>query len=91
MSFESYRRDAKTRFAVERGVEIVSEAVRRLPPAICQEHQSVPWDDIRGIGNILRHNYDRVDDRIIWHAVERHLDPLESALVAIGRRHLGDG
>lgn len=34
MSFEDYQRDAKTRLAVERCIEIVSEAARRLPTLV---------------------------------------------------------
>jgi uncharacterized protein with HEPN domain len=43
-------------------------------------------EDIKGIGNILRHGYDKIDDRIIWTVIERHLGPLEDSLTKIARQ-----
>lgn len=57
------------RSAVERGIEIISEASRHIPNEVKAEHPDVRWQDIAGIGNILRHEYQRVDDKIIWNAV----------------------
>lgn len=87
MSFQEYQADPKTRLAVERCVEIISEAARRLPDAIQESQADIPWEDIKSIGNILRHGYDRIDDRIIWSVVQRHLTPLEAALTAIAMEH----
>jgi uncharacterized protein with HEPN domain len=55
MNFETFRRDLKTQAAVERKILIVSEAAVRLKgdaEALCP---GVPWRDIRGSGNWLRH------------------------------------
>lgn len=87
MSYEAFQSDAKTRLAVERCIEIVAEAARRLPGAVHANYPGIPWDDIKGIGNILRHGYDQVDDRIIWTVIERHLTPLEATLMSIARDH----
>jgi uncharacterized protein with HEPN domain len=38
---------------------------------------------IAGIGNILRHEYQRVDGQIIWNAVRDDLPALKKALLAI--------
>jgi len=40
----------------------------------------VPWRNIRGIGNWLRHQYDRIDAEAIWRTVIDDLPPLESAV-----------
>lgn len=88
MTFEDYQKDARTRLAMERCVEIISEAARRMPQELQEKHPDIPWDDIKGIGNILRHGYDRVDDRIIWGVLKRHLTPLEATLASI-RSELG--
>lgn len=85
MTFASYQADAKTKLAVERCIEIIAEAARRLPQSVQATQPSIPWDDIKGIGNVLRHGYDSVEDKIIWSVVERHLAPLEAALISIAR------
>jgi len=40
-------------------------------------------EDIAGIGNILRHDYQRIDAAIIWKAVKDDLPPLKEALLAL--------
>jgi uncharacterized protein with HEPN domain len=47
------------------------------------QHKDVRWKDIAGIGNILRHDYQRVDASIIWKAIKDDLPPLKAALLAL--------
>jgi Ribonuclease HepT-like len=46
---------------VERAVQIISEAVRALPAELTERHPEIEWEKIASIGNILRHEYQRVD------------------------------
>jgi uncharacterized protein with HEPN domain len=41
------------------------------------------WEDIAGIGNLLRHEYQHVDAAIIWKTVKNDLPPLKDALLAL--------
>jgi len=43
----------------------------------------VPWSAIIGIGNILRHEYQRVEDERIWEIVTVHLPQLRPVIMAI--------
>jgi hypothetical protein len=52
-------------------------------PRLEAQHKNVRWKDIAGIGNILRHDYQRVDASIIWKAVKDDLPPLKEALLAL--------
>jgi uncharacterized protein with HEPN domain len=84
-SFEAYAADRPARRAVERCIEIVSEASRRLPPDLKNHHPAIPWPKIAGIGNVLRHDYDVVNDATIWHAATADLLPLKAAVAALLR------
>ncbi len=42
-------------------------------------YPGVPWSDIRGFGNVLRHGYDEIDDRVLWKTIEVQLQPLRDA------------
>lgn len=84
-SFEAYAADRPARRAAERCIEIVSEASRRLPPDLKDRHPEIPWPQIAGIGNVLRHDYDVVNDATIWHAATVDLLPLKAALTALLR------
>ncbi|MGD0734175.1 MAG: HepT-like ribonuclease domain-containing protein [Terracidiphilus sp.] len=55
MDLEAYRLDAKTQAAVERKMLIISEAAIRMKGDAEVVCPGVPWRDIRGIGNWLRH------------------------------------
>jgi uncharacterized protein with HEPN domain len=68
---------------IERGIEIVSEASRRIPDALKADHPGVPWKDVAAIGNVLRHEYNRVSDRAIWNAATQHLAALRRAIISI--------
>jgi uncharacterized protein with HEPN domain len=64
--FDGYRQSFGTRKGIERCVEIISEASRHIPDEICRTYPHIQWHSIRAIGNILRHEYGRVDDFVIW-------------------------
>src|ERR1700730_11423704 len=53
-----YRRDIKLRRAVERCVEIISEASRHIPMQMKVDFPEHPWEEIASIGNLLRHHYE---------------------------------
>jgi len=82
-TLDEFRADWLLRHGVQRGVEIVSEAARRIPPELQSSQPDIPWAQITGIGNILRHEYHRVSDSLIWNVVQDHLPPLKAAVLAI--------
>ncbi len=66
--------------AVERGLEIISEASRHLPPDLTASEPDIPWRQIAAIGNLLRHEYQRADPNAVWNIVQLHLPALKAAL-----------
>jgi len=77
MTFSDYERSWQVRRAVERGVEIISEASRHIPEELRLRYPRIYWREIAGIGNLLRHEYGRIDDRIMWRVVEKYLPELK--------------
>jgi uncharacterized protein with HEPN domain len=75
-TFRDYQRSWLLRSAIERGIEVISEASRHLASDLKAQHKNVRWEDIAGIGNILRHEYQRVDAAIIWRALKNDLPRL---------------
>jgi uncharacterized protein with HEPN domain len=82
-TLDDFDGDWLLRHGVQRGVEIVSEAARRIPPELQERQPQIPWAQIVGIGNVLRHEYHRVSDRLIWNVVQGHLPHLKAAVLAI--------
>lgn len=64
------------RDAVERCLERVCEAARRLGERAAEWMPNQPWGDIRGMGNRLRHAYDRISLDVIWNAARHDLPGL---------------
>ncbi len=77
MSSEAFELDWQKQWLVERGVEIISEASRRPPDALEARHQAIPWAKVAGIGNVLRHDYERISAPLMWQLVREHLPPLD--------------
>src|SRR3979411_949103 len=74
--FEKFRADRRTRQLVERNLEILSEASRRLPEELKAEEARVPWRAIAGIGNVLRHDYNQTYPTVLWDTCRKDLKPL---------------
>jgi uncharacterized protein with HEPN domain len=88
-SLVDFQGDWLLRLAVQRALEIISEASRHLPDELLSHAPDVPWKKIRGIGNVLRHDYHKIADDVIWVVVVENIGPLKTAINLI-RQHVGD-
>jgi uncharacterized protein with HEPN domain len=80
VEFETFRSVYHMPRTVERCIEIVSEATRHLPAGIKARYPDIPWRQIAGIGNVLRHDYDLVDDYVIWEVATVHFPRLRAVI-----------
>ncbi len=71
------QQDLKTRSAVERQLQNMTEAAFRLEEAAGRFSPEIDWQGIRGLGNFLRHEYDKVSDEIVWDVMQHRLPELE--------------
>jgi uncharacterized protein with HEPN domain len=76
MDRSAFERDGRTRDAVERCLERICEAAHRLGERAEELMPGQPWGDIRGMGNRLRHAYDRVSLDIVWNTAQDRLPEL---------------
>ncbi len=82
-SLVDFEQDWLLRLAVQRALEIISEACRHIPDELLVSAPDVPWKKIRGIGNILRHEYHKIADDVIWSVVTENMGPLRAAIERI--------
>jgi uncharacterized protein with HEPN domain len=80
LSYEAFAENWVVRRASERGLEIVSEASRKLPAEMRNLEPHIPWRQIAGVSDTLRYNYENVSNRIVWDIIVRYLDELERAV-----------
>jgi uncharacterized protein with HEPN domain len=69
--------------AVVRNLEVIGEAVKRLPEDLTQRHSHVEWRKIAGLRDILIHHYFGIDAGIIWDVVQNKLPDFEHQIRAI--------
>lgn len=67
------------RDGVERQLLVIAEATSKLRGQIEILEPEIDWHAIRGMGNVLRHNYDGVDDEVLREVLTEALDPLHAA------------
>ena len=70
--------DRRTKWAVERGLAIIGEAVNHLR-RLGVEGLPPDADRIVAMRNRLIHSYDNVDDKIVWRVIRVHLPELKKA------------
>ncbi len=80
---ESFAADVRAFYAVTRCLEIVSEASRRLSPEFKADHPDIPWRNVAGSGNVYRHDYEDVAQRIVWRTVYEALPPLRALALSV--------
>src|SRR3954447_24159808 len=81
VSFAQYKSSYPLRRTAERAVQIISEAAKVLPADYLARYPEAPWSAIIGIGNILRHEYQEVDDRTLWDVISVHLPLLRPIVI----------
>ena len=54
---DQYLQDRKLQLAVERALEIIGEAVRRLSQSFKEAHPEIPWQQIIAQRHVLAHEY----------------------------------
>ncbi len=82
MTYEMFKGDMRTFYAVTRCLEIISEASRRLPPEFKARHDQLPWVQIAAAGNVYRHEYEDVAAHEVWDTLTLHLPPLLAVVEA---------
>lgn len=66
---DAFESDEMLRLAAEALAQRVGEAVSRLSKAFQDQHPAVPWRAMRGMRNLVVHDYGRIDDRVVWNTL----------------------
>jgi len=66
VSFSKYSDNKLIQSAVERQLEILGEAARRVSHEFQEEHPEIPWRPVIGLRNVLAHEYGEIKADRIW-------------------------
>lgn len=79
--------DEVLRRAFVRSLEIIGEAVKKLPPELIKLEAQIDWRAIAGMRDRLIHGYFGVDYDLVWSVVTLKVGPL----LEVVERLLSDG
>ena len=80
---EDYWDDSLLHDAVERNIEIIGEAARRVSDTFKLAHPEIPWRKIIAQRNVLIHEYDDISNDEIWDVAWVHVPALISQLAPL--------
>jgi len=83
ITWEEFRSDWRKQMLGERLVEVLGEAVKRLPDELRNRHSQLPWKKIAGTRDYIAHGYDSVDYDVIWGVLNVEVDKLKESVQAI--------
>lgn len=82
-TFDDFEKDEKTIFAVIRALEIIGEAVNKLPVSVKNKYKEIPWKKVAGMRNKLIHEYFGVDIKIVWKTIKKDIPDLKNKILEI--------
>jgi uncharacterized protein with HEPN domain len=88
---DEYGADELLQAGVERKLEIIGEAARKVSPGFQQEHPEVPWRGIISQRHFLAHEYGEVRHEKLWHVATVRIPELIALLTPFLRPPLDDG
>jgi len=71
-----YKSQEKQDLIVHR-LEIIGEAAKRLSDEVINNYPRVPWREIKGMRDVLIHQYDSILLEIVWETFKNKIPELE--------------
>jgi uncharacterized protein with HEPN domain len=83
---ESFQANELIVDAVLRNLSVLGEAAGHVPEDVTASFPEVPWAVLRGMRNVVVHDYFGVDLDSIWETIRLDLPPLRTAQRSVGPR-----
>jgi uncharacterized protein with HEPN domain len=80
LDLQAFSLDWRTRDAVLHNLEVIGEAVKRVPEELKVSYPGIPWKRIAGFRDVLAHAYFSLNDSIVWDVAVHQTGPLREAV-----------
>jgi uncharacterized protein with HEPN domain len=79
-SYKAFSNNKMMKLAVVRLIEIIGEASTSLSDELKDEYIDIEWPVLKGIRNIVVHEYFGINYTIIWSSIQKDIPPLKIKL-----------
>lgn len=80
MNFNTFNIDEKNIDACLMNFATIGETVNDIDENFINEHKEINWKEMKGMRNIIVHDYDGVNTRIVWDTIKDDLPKLREQL-----------
>jgi len=80
VTYENYQNNLLLHRGIERELEILGEAARRLSSQFRDQHPEIDWKKIIGLRNIIAHQYEDIRIERIWEITQNDIPLLKAKL-----------
>lgn len=83
MNYTAFSEDLKTVDACISRITQIGEKVARISDRTRESHDEIPWKAIKGMRNVVVHNYDAIDFEEVWKTVKEDIPNLKEILTKL--------
>lgn len=80
---EDFENDTEFQFASGMCIIQIGELVAGLDENFMKKYSEIPWRQIKGMRNIYAHDYDIIDNDMVWETITEDIPKLKEKLQAV--------
>jgi uncharacterized protein with HEPN domain len=80
MSYETFRHDDKTRFALKHALGIIGQAAQKMPSSLREQYPNIPWREMARMPDKLAYDDIGISQMVLWQTARVDLPALAPAL-----------
>jgi uncharacterized protein with HEPN domain len=81
VDFQSFQSNKEKILAVVKLLEIIGEAVKKIPDNKRSNYPKIPWQAVAGMRDILVHEYWQIDTAVVYITVQESLPLLKKVIL----------
>ena len=89
MTHESFSKNRLVFDAVVRNIEIIGEASKKIPDDVLARYTEIRWRDVKGMRDIVVHDYIGINKEVVWGVVKNELPILKSVVSRMKNEEAG--